>query len=145
MSGRDIRENLIFLLAASMVFLSEPALAAGQAELKPLNFTESLPLARGSLTPLSEDGSYLEPSDACTFLVEKNGWKPESCQVIDAVTILSPESVDTTIVAKPNDDGFVPFDDWDKGNRDEEIQAIWDAAVTQSAEQSERAGVNIQR
>jgi uncharacterized membrane-anchored protein len=52
-------------------------------------------------------------------------------------------SVDSVIVNKPNTDGYVKFDDWDKGNRDDEIEVIWDSMVLGLEAQSEKLGTLI--
>jgi hypothetical protein len=139
-----IRENLIFILISFVVILHEPAIvsAAGNPY-NPVNFTESLNLSRGNLSPVSEDSFYLSHEDSCSFVVKEFAWEPESCGAIENLFARLVPGSDTTIVQKPNTDGFVKFDDWDKSNSKDEIQNIWDEMVKGSIDQSKKLGITI--
>ncbi|MEQ9126253.1 MAG: DUF2167 domain-containing protein, partial [Alphaproteobacteria bacterium] len=138
---RVLRENLVLVLVSVAAFLTQPALAQTQPSYSPVNFTDTLKLSRGSLTPISPGGVYLEADDRCRFVQAEYGWS--DCEGIDALVFEPAEDIDTLMARTPTDDGYVSFDDWDREDRDEEIAAIWDGLEEGLKQQGETLGVVI--
>ena len=139
-----LRNNLIFLIVSLVAFLEEPALVSAQIQdMRPVNFTEALNLSRGSLSPASPDASYFTYEDTCTLVEQEWGWTPGSCDYIDKIVINHGEGIDTLVVEKPNSDGYVKLDDWETGDRDEQIGAIWRELEESAKQQSSRLSQSI--
>lgn len=140
--SKSAHENIIYVAVALFAFLGQPALVRAEVNYNPVNFTEPLNLSRGSLTATSPGGIYLSHEDTCNLLVEESGWERESCGSVENLVVGTPAGVDSYIVYKPNNDGFVVFDDWD-ADTDEEIAAIWDSYAEGLKAQGERLGIEV--
>jgi len=138
---RHLRENLVLVLVSVAAFLTQPALAQTQPSYSPVNFTDTLKLSRGSLTPISPGGVYLEGDDRCRYVKAEYGWS--DCLGIEALIFEPAEDIDTLMARTPTDDGYVSFDDWDREDRDEEIAAIWEGLEEGLEQQGEALGVVI--
>jgi uncharacterized membrane-anchored protein len=141
--SRSTHENIVYVVVALAAFLAEPTIVRAQGDYNWVNFTKPLALSRGSLTASSPGALYLNHEDTCNLLVEEWAWDREhDCPSIESLVVGTPDGVDSFIVAKPNNDGFVVFDDWD-ADTDEEIDAIWDSYVEGMADQSKQLGIEI--
>jgi hypothetical protein len=140
--SRSTHENIIYVVVALAAFLAEPTVVRAQGDYNWVNFTEPLALSRGSLTASSRGASYLSHEDTCNVVVEYFGWDRESCPLVENMVVGTPDGVDNLIVSKPNNDGFVVFDDWD-ADTDEEIDAIWDNYTDMMVGQGKRLGIEI--
>jgi uncharacterized membrane-anchored protein len=137
-----ILDNLIFLTAALVPYVSMPAIVAAQERTyTPEVFTETLSLSRGRISPAYEGGAVLNEQDYCALVVEQWGWK--SCASIDAFLLTPVPGVDTVIAMKPNTDGHVSFKDWKSGDLAAQIQAIETELKASVAAQAERRGQPI--
>jgi len=77
-------------------------------------------------------------------LVQKEfGWEKESCTEIENIIFRHLPGIDTLVVEKPNSGGYVKFDDWDKSDAKDEIDAIWQQLVEGSKAQSKSLGYNV--
>jgi len=133
------RENLVFLCIALMAFCSEPVLAAGSYN--PTNFTQPLKLSRGKVVPQSPDAAYLSHDDSCRFLVTEQGWENRDCDVIENLLAGPAPGIDSAIVYKPVNEGYIRFEDWSQSK--ETIDEIWSGFVEAMKEQSERLHKNL--
>lgn len=140
---KHVRDNIGFVLISSVVFLSEPAIVQGQENpYSPVNFTEPLSLSRGKISPASPEAIYLEKEDRCNLLLNEWGWS--SCEGVDAMIFGFAPGIDNVMIETPVSDGFVKFDDWDSGDRKEEIDAIWNDFAEGARQQGEALGQRIE-
>ncbi len=142
--NKHARENVVFVLISMAFFMHEPALAQeNQNPYNPINFTQTLNLSRGSLSPSSPDAVYLNADESCRLMQEVNGWRKESCRVLENVIVSYLPGVESLIVEKPNAEGYVKFDDWDTDEKNAQIEKIWDQLVISTKEQGKRTGETI--
>jgi uncharacterized membrane-anchored protein len=140
---RHVRENIVFILISLAAFISEPAIVQAQeSPYNPVNFTEPLSLSRGKIFPVSPGSLYLDEEDRCTLLIEEWGWS--SCQGIDAMIFGLAPGIDNIMVETPVSDGYVKFDDWDDGDRQKEIEAIWSDYAEGARQQGAALGQRIE-
>ena len=139
---RHLVDNAVFLMISLAVLITQPALVNAQSRgYNPVNFTEPLNLSRGSLSPGSSSAEYLTRREACRAVTQEWGWA--SCESVDAFIIGQAPGLEALVVSKPNSDGYVKFDDWDSGDRSDEIETIWEGFVEGTKEQSRRLGEKI--
>ena len=137
--NKILRENLIFLVAALLPYVSMPAIVHAQGgNVNPILFTEPMKLSRGDFMPESQNSFYLEDDDYCKIAVEDWGW--QGCPPIEAFVLFSTEDTDTLMIDPPNSDGFVKLDDWKSEDRDSEISQIENEIRASLVSQSERLG-----
>lgn len=117
--------------------------AAAAQEYSPISVTGPIALERGTLTLNDPEAIYLNDADGCRLLVDDNGWEESDCAFIDRVIFFPTPAIDNLIVENPITDGHVKFDDWDKADRDDEIEAIWDGLSAALEAQSANLGVPI--
>lgn len=143
--SHHIRDNLLFALVAMAAFLTEPALVHAQDETYDfINFTQPLPMTRGTLNPASSQSAYMDHAESCRFLKESSGWDDASCAAIENIVFAHIPGLASVIVRKPNSEGYVKFDDWDAKESDKEIEAIWQSFVDSTKEQSKALGYPIE-
>lgn len=138
-----IKENIVLICISFTFFLTEPAITkANVQDYNPVNFTKPLSLSRGKIIPTSRGGAYLPRNQSCRYIQEQWGWDSSSCESIENIIFQPRPGIDTLSIDKPNDDGFVSFDDWGD-NAAETIDEIWDQYVEGSKAQSRKLGVSI--
>ena len=143
--NRHLRDNLIFIAVSVIAFTSEPAvLNAEQNPYNPINFTERLNLSRGSLSPISPDGLYLNAEETCKFVQQEWAWEKQSCGEIEALIFAHQPGVDSLMVMAPNSQGHVKFDDWNEDSLSDEIDTIWQEFSEGARAQGEKLGVKIE-
>lgn len=136
------KEQVCFLAVSFAVFSTEPAIVHAQAgDIAPLPFTQALNLSRGSVSPGSAEGVYLTLTDACKIAMGDWGW--DSCDGLDAMIVQHLPGVDTTLIDKPNSDGFVTYEDWEGGDRDAAIAQIETELASSLKAQGEKTGQDI--
>lgn len=142
---RQLKENIIFIMVAHAVFLAEPTLVHAEGEnYHPINFTQPLNIARGQIIPAGDQAIYLNDNETCDLFVKNNGWTRDECAGIDkAIFFLTPR-IDNVIFEKPNLDGYVKMDDWESGNRDEDIQNLTDSFKEGLKAQSQKLNQKIE-
>lgn len=102
------------------------------------NFESPIKLTRGVINPISKIGLYLEKNEACKLVIKEWGWVKENCNRLDALLVLVKENIDTVIIEKPNDIGYVEYSDWESKNKEKHIQEIWDLLQKTYNEQAKR-------
>jgi uncharacterized membrane-anchored protein len=145
LNNTHIRDNIAFIMIAIAAYLTTPALVHAEvSEADVMVFTRPLPLSRGTLAPPgSEESLYLTHKGSCDYVVGELGWSKESCNQLENIITSYRPGIDSVLISKPNSEGFVKFDDWDKEDRDDEIKDLWDQMVEGSKEQSKTAGQTI--
>jgi uncharacterized membrane-anchored protein len=140
-----IRDNVLFIMIAIAIYLAVPTLAPAEVlDEDFLPFTESLPLSRGRLAEGSPESFYLTHKKTCEFVVSEFGWSKADCPELENIIGNYRAGVDSVIIEKPNSQGYVKLDDWDEGDRDEQIKSLWDELVESSKAQSKEVGETIQ-
>lgn len=139
-----LRDNFIFTIIAFVAFNQVPTLVRAQEyNYAPIEFLSPVKATRGTINPISENGYYLTDEDTCHLLTVEMGWTPEGCSGVDKYLFSVNPEIDSIIFKKPNSEGYVKFDDWDKENRDDEIDEIWKLLIESLEGQSERLGEEI--
>jgi len=105
-------------------------------------FNEELSLTRGTFYTTGQYSEWLPQTDYCRLVKTKWGW--DSCADIDAFVVYLTNSVDTLIIVKPDNSGYVKFDDWKSSDKDESIKQIEDELRKGVKQQSKSSGSNIQ-
>ncbi len=140
-----LKENIIFIIIAFITFTTDPAIVRAQNAQKaeaPVPFTGQLALTRGNLSPDSANKSaYLKKDLYCRVVKEAYGWS--SCEGIDAFIVKHIGGMDTTIVSKPNSEGYVKLDDWESADRDESIKQIEEQLREGLKQQGQRLGAAV--
>ena len=139
--------SLYFLLTLFLnpIFLIHTAMAQeDDYEYTLYAFDEPLTTTRGSIAPQSQDGFYLSREEQCRFTVRDWGWANDGCEYIDQLVFDPFEGVSNLIFFLPNDDGYVKFDDWEQGDREEHVDQIWDELQLNLEAQGARLGIEIQ-
>ncbi|MFG6082258.1 DUF2167 domain-containing protein [Paracoccus litorisediminis] len=137
-----LKEQVVILAVSFAAFTSEPAILNAQTPPDGTHFfTGPLMLSRGSFQATSPEGLVLEPSYYCDILVKEWGWS--SCDHIDGFAVATSPGVDSLIIEKPNSDGYVTFDDWDKSDRDSEIKSIEESLHKSLVAQGQKTGQTI--
>lgn len=141
---KEVWDNIVFVLVAHLCFLAEPAIVFAQnSNYDPINFTQPLNVAKGSVIPKSEEAFYLSDEETCSLVVTEFGWDRSGCDAIDRMIFgLTPE-IDSVIFEKPVSDGYVSLSDWDENSSSSEIAAIEDSYKQSIRAQSERLGQEI--
>ncbi|MEQ8832651.1 MAG: DUF2167 domain-containing protein [Alphaproteobacteria bacterium] len=143
-ANKHIRDNILFLIATAIVYLNSPTIVpAQQNPYNPINFTQALILSRGSLIPASPQSVYLNHEETCKLLQQESGWDSSDCPFIENIVIQQIPGIDSTIIMKPNSDGFVSFEDWTSETAKEAIDEIWESFVEGSLAQTKKIGVEI--
>ena len=136
---KKLKENLLFLMIAHAAFLSAPAIVHAENEnYHPSNFTRPLSVSRGTVTPLGQDGIYLNDKETCDLFVNKMGWARESCADIDQTIFGLTPDIDTMTISHPVTEGYVKLDDWNSSDISSEIASITTSYKTSLAAQSAR-------
>jgi len=144
LKNKVLQDNIIFILASLIAFSVEPTIVRAQTNpYTPVNFTQPLKLSRGSLFPKSQNSIYLSHNDSCSFIQREFGWEKDNCYLIENIVFGHLTGIDTLIIEKPNSEGYVKFDDWDRENSKDEITAIWNEMVEGSKEQSKVLGYDV--
>ena len=133
------------LCAAAFLGMTITQVTAQESEYEyqPIPFEKPLELSRGSLSAITDDGLYLTDKDACHLVTALWGWDRSSCGAVDKIIINATSTIDTLVVEVPNSDGFVTFDDWEKSDRESEVESIWNSLKTQTEEQAKTLGAEI--
>ena len=105
-------------------------------------FNDKLPLTRGTFHTGGQYSLWLPQNDYCMLVKTEWGW--DSCAGIDAFIVNPTASVDTLIVGKPDNSGYVKFDDWKSSDKDESIKQIEDELRKSVKQQAEKSSANIQ-
>lgn len=141
--NKHFKDNVLFILIATAAFLSEPAIVTAQeSPYSPVNFTEPLSLYRGKISPVSPDAVYLNKEDRCNILINEMSW--DSCDEVEAMIFGLAPGIDTVMVETPNSDGFVDLNDWEGGDRQAEVDQIWDDFAMGAKEQGKALGQRIE-
>ncbi len=139
-----LRHNFIFLIIAYITFNQTPTIVRAQEyEYAPVDFVESIKVTRGTLSPLSTEGFYLNDKDACHLLTTDMGWEKEECPYVDKYVFRVIPAVDSIIFRIPNSEGYVEFEDWENKDRDDEINEIWELLEESLEAQSKKLGISI--
>lgn len=141
--SRSLFENIVFVCIAAAIGLSEPAIRPAQAEedYHFLNFTAPIPLSRGTLDPTGEGALTLEPAEACRLANTEWGWGPGECDTLARMVVGGDKDIDTLLIEKPADVGYVDLGDWSDG--DGSIERIWDSFSESMRAQSARIHKNL--
>lgn len=112
-------------------------------EYAPIQFTDKIDLARGSISPISDGGVYLTDIDACQLVVAEWGWEKTICGAVDKIIIVPTPAIDTLLIEMPNSDGYITYDDWNHKDRHQEVDAIWQSLEDSVAAQGDTLGIEI--
>jgi uncharacterized membrane-anchored protein len=137
----SVKENIIFVAISLIAFTSEPAIV-NSTEYNPVNFTDTLKLSRGNLTPSYPGGMYLSGDENCTLVQEEFGWDKEDCSNLDNIIFYYPNGSDTVLFGKPASIGFVKFDDW-KESVTSDIDSLWESFSESAEKQGKKLGTPI--
>lgn len=137
-------EKIVIALVSSAVFITEPTLAYAQVkDYNHTNFTNSLSLSHGRISPQNQGAIYYDENESCRIVVQEWGWENSSCDHVEAILVAHVPGIDSVIVEKPKTGGFVKFDDWENEDRDQLIAQIWDQLQSALKEQGDRIGIKI--
>jgi uncharacterized membrane-anchored protein len=70
-------------------------------------FTEPLALSRGSLLPQGKEVYLLEPDQICPLTQKFYAWTESQCRETDAISFYYLDDLDTLIVSKPTNSGYI--------------------------------------
>jgi uncharacterized membrane-anchored protein len=104
--------------------------------------TDFVPTTRGAIQVDSDQSYVFSRDEYCDIAISDWGW--QSCEFIDAMVVAHVPGADTTVVNRPNTDGYVRFDDWDTDQRREAVSSIEEQLVAGAKAQSEATGSDIQ-
>lgn len=142
--SKSARENLIFLLAAHICFLAQPAvLSAEEANYNPQPFMQALRVAHGTVLPIGTNPQFFDETERCKVAVNLFGWDASSCSAMDGMFMGMGPDIDTLLVSKPVMDGHVQLDDWNK-DVNSEVNDITNTYKEGLAAQSKVLGKPIQ-
>ena len=137
MGERALRILLACVALAGMG--STPGLAA--QDYHPIEFSQPLKLSRGQIFPQFGDATYLSHDESCRFLEKEQGWPPGDCDGVDNLLAAPAPGIDSAVVYKPVNEGYVRFDDWSQSN--EQIDGIWAGFVEAMKAQGQRLNKNL--
>jgi uncharacterized membrane-anchored protein len=123
--GNILRDLILF---SALSFL--PYFAHGEEA------NQRVSLARGTLVIPPYPARSIAKDVYCDLVKEEWGWS--TCENIDAMIYNATNGIDTVIVNKPTNDGYVEFDDWESSDKDEAINEI-EAALRASVEAQSKA------
>lgn len=142
--SKSARENLVFLLAAHICFLAQPAvLSAEEVNYNPQPFTQALRVAHGTVLPIGTNPQFFDETERCKVAVNVFGWDAQSCGAMDGMFMGMGPEIDTFLVTKPVMDGHIQLDDWNK-DVDSEVNEITNTYKEGLAAQSKVLGKPIQ-
>src|SRR5579871_2556487 len=130
----------VLLAWAALAALNGTPSLAGQ-DYNPIAFSQPLKLSRGQIFPRSADATYLAHDESCRFLEKEQGWPPGDCDGIDNLLAAPAPGIDSAVVYKPVNEGYVRFDDWSQSK--EQIDDIWTDFVDAMKAQSQRLNKNL--
>jgi hypothetical protein len=142
MSKLKVVAKIIYMSLGLSLFSQASAQEEYQYQFLP--FEEATRTARGTIYPQNSEGIYLSKKDMCHLAVKKWGWHKDQCRFVDQLIWHPIEGVDNVMFSIPNSDGYVRFDDWDRKERQEEVDRIWEGVVATHHEQAERLGITIE-
>ena len=128
------------LLLILIGLVCSPSLLADEYNWK--KFDNKLSLVRGSFYSPFEYAEWLPKNDFCKLV--KNEWGWGDCSTIDAFLVNPSYSVNTLVINKPTNDGYIRFDDWFSSDKDEEIEQIENELKQAVKEQSKNTGQSIE-
>jgi len=87
-------------------------------------FDNRVSLTRGSVYPNYTQSLQANQEGACKMAKDGWGWHDASCISIDKMLFVTAPNVDTVLFRKPEDIGYVKYDDWYDSNKDSQISEI---------------------
>lgn len=127
-------------LSLAVLLGAASPLSAQDAEYDYQPVTAPISVARGTIEiPAGQDSYWLNQTETCKLATQQWGWG--SCTTIDSFVVFPLPEVDSTLIEKPNSEGYVKMEDWDSGERATVIKDIEDSlrqgAVAQGAQLGE--------
>ncbi len=110
-------------------------------EYNPIAFKEPIKMNRGTFSPADAEAVYLTKEESCKLAKADWGWT--DCQSMHSLVFYHTPDIDNILLKTPNSEGYVSFDDWNSGDRQEAIDEIWESYVEGLKSQSAQAGVPI--
>jgi len=120
----QIFEKFLTLL---LVFFLSLSLRAELSEDNPYGvsiFDNRVSLTRGSIYPNYSESIQTNQEGACKLVKELWGWSDSNCLSIDKLLAATGPNVDTVVISKPQNIGYVKYDDWYDSDRDSQISEI---------------------
>lgn len=134
--------SIAFAFSVAALF---PLCAAAQTEAPQYDFqpvAAPVAVSRGEVEiPTNQEAYFLDHDGACTMALTEWGW--DSCSSIDAFIVFAVPGVDTTLIERPNSDGYVKLDDWNSSEKNDMVQAIASDLIRGTAAQGAAIGQTI--
>ena len=131
------------ILVTLLVFFFSLTLRAELTEDNPYgvsSFDKRVSLTRGSIYPNYSESIQTNQEGACKLVKESWGWSDSNCLSIDKLLAATGPNVDTVVISKPQNIGYVKYDDWYDSDRDSQISEIESYIKNAYKVQSQRIG-----
>lgn len=137
----SLRYYLVVTLVAFLPYVGLPAILHATTGTETTHFfTAPETLSRGNIKPMSQDAQVIARADYCEWLTKDWGW--EHCDGIDKYIINALPGVDSLLIEKPNEDGYISLKEWQDESEDA-IKEITNALVESTRSQSKRTNTDI--
>jgi len=139
----QIFEKFLTLL---LVFFLSLSLRAELTEDNPYgvsSFDKRVSLTRGSIYPNHTESIILSKDGACKVAMDMWGWLDSQCLAMDKMVLETAPNVDTVVIEKPKDIGYVTYDDWYDSDKESEINEIVSSLKESYKAQSQRIGKEL--
>lgn len=145
LKNSHLRDNVAFIMIAIAAYLAVPAIVHAEITKDDITvFSQPLALSRGSLTPEGEETYLLNQDKICPLVTEQFGWEKSECRQIEAISFFYLDQIDTLMVMKPSDEGYIKTDDWLGSDKDQAIKDMQAELEAIMHEQSKWVGVPIE-
>ena len=135
------------ILVTLLVFFFSLTLRAELTEDNPYgvsSFDKRVSLTRGSIYPNHTESLILSKDGACKGAKDIWGWTDSNCLAIDKMLLVTAPNVDTVVIEKPINIGYVKYDDWYDSNKDSEISEIVNKIKAQYKVQGQNLGKELE-